>query len=122
MIKKVIAGSACFVMGMAVWAFAQTQAEMNQEAKSEYEIADAELNKVYKKLRTNLSDEQKAKLKEVQLIWLKYRDGNAEFAAGMYEGGSMAPMVYAGALTSTTQARVEELKAMFPEGYSEDGE
>lgn len=119
MLNRVMVCSLGIVVGMVAMAFAQTQGEMNQEAKSDYEIADAELNKVYKELRANLSDEEKATLKEVQLVWLKYRDGHAEFAASRYEGGSMAPMVYAGALTSATEDRVEALKAMFPEGYPE---
>ena len=120
MVKSVVAGSLCAVLGMALAALAQTQVEMNQEAKSDYETADAELNKVYKELRANLSEEQKTKLKEVQVTWLKYRDGNAEFAASLYEGGSIAGMIYAGALTSVTEARTQELKNMFPEGYPEE--
>ena len=113
-------GAACLIAGIAAVALAQTQAEMNEEAGIEYKKADAELNKVYKELREALSDEQKAKLKEVQLLWLKYRDANAEFAASMYEGGSIAPMVYSGAMTTSTEHRVGELKNLFIEGYPEE--
>ena len=119
MLKSVCAGSICFVLGMATLAYAQNQAELNQESKSDYEIADAELNKVYKKLRVGMTDEEKSSLKEVQLLWLKYRDKNAEFAASRYEGGSIAGMVYAGSLTSDTEDRVERLKGFFREGYEE---
>lgn len=119
MVRNALATAAVVLLGLAAVAYAQTQAEMNQESATEYEKADAELNKVYKELRERLSDEEKAKLKEVQLLWLKYRDKNAEFAASLYEGGSIAPMVHAGAMTSATQARVEELKGFFPEGYEE---
>tara|TARA_R110001592_G_scaffold15536_4_gene67614 strand:+ start:162 stop:542 length:381 start_codon:yes stop_codon:yes gene_type:complete len=122
MIKKVIAGSICFILGLAVFAFAQTQQEMNQEVKSDYEIADAQLNKVYKELRIRLSDTEKAGLKEAQLAWLNYRDKNAEFAMSLYEGGSIAPMVYSAAMASVTEARVDELKSMFREGYPEEGD
>lgn len=92
---------------------------MNQEARSNFEIADAELNKVYKELRSTLGGKEKEKLKEVQLQWLKYRDKNAEFAAALYEGGSIAGMIYGGAMTTTTRDRVEEPKGMFREGYPE---
>ena len=119
MLKKTLVGCTCFILGMAVFAFAQNQAELNQEAKSDYEIADAALNKVYKELRVGMTDDEKAKLKEVQLLWLKYRDKNAEFAASRYEGGSVARMVYAGSLTQDTEDRVKRLKAFFREGYEE---
>lgn len=119
MLRKSLTMAACFFAGVALVAFAQTQAEMNAESATAYEKADAELNKVYKELRAKLSDDQKAKLKEVQLLWLKYRDKNAEFEAALYEGGSIAPMVYAGALTTATEDRVETLKGMFAEGYPE---
>ena len=120
MFKKFLVVAACFVLGMTALVYAQTQVELNQESKTDFEIADAELNKVYKKLRANMSDDEKQRLKEVQLLWLKYRDANAEFAASRYEGGSIAPMVYAGTMTSATVDRVQELKNFFREGYEED--
>ena len=122
MIRNTITAVLCILLGVAALAYAQTQAEMNQEAASEFEKADAELNNVYKELRANLSEEEKAGLKEVQLLWLKYRDKNAEFAASLYEGGSIAPMVYKGAMTSATQARTDELKTFFREGYEESAQ
>ena len=120
MLKNAAFGALCFLIGMTTYALAQTQAEMNQEAKTDLEIADAELNKVYKALRAKLSDDRKTRLKEVQLIWLKYRDKNAAFEASLYEGGSIAPMVHAGSLTTSTVLRTEQLKGMFAEGYEED--
>ena len=119
MLKNAAFGSLCFLIGMTTFALAQTQSEMNQEARTDLEIADAELNKVYKALRSKLSDDEKNRLKEVQLSWLKYRDKNAEFEASLYEGGSIAPMVHAGSLTTSTVLRTEQLKGMFREGYEE---
>lgn len=119
MLKNVAFGSLYFLIGMTTLALAQTQSEMNQEARTDLEIADAELNKVYKALRSKLSDDEKTRLKEVQLIWLKYRDKNAEFEASLYEGGSIAPMVHAGSLTTSTVLRTEQLKGMFREDYEE---
>ena len=42
-----------------------------QSWEQKYQQADAELNRVYKELRSNLSENQKAELKKVQLAWLK---------------------------------------------------
>ncbi|MGH2664619.1 lysozyme inhibitor LprI family protein [Flavobacterium sp.] len=43
-----------------------------------YEQMDALLNKVYNKLRTSLTAEEKAKLKKEQQLWLKKRDKYAD--------------------------------------------
>ena len=118
---RVLAVAALALAGIGAVALAQTQAEMNRESASEFEKADAALNKVYKELRATLGEEEQARLKEVQLLWLKYRDKNAEFETSLYEGGSMAPMVYSGSMTGSTLDRVEELKGMFREGYPEEG-
>ena len=120
MIRRTLVAAACLVAGVAILALAQTQLELNEEAASEFNKADAELNKVYGELRSLLDDEDKARLKEVQLLWLKYRDANADFAASQFEGGSIAPLIYSSAMTSTTEDRVEELKGFFMEGYPEE--
>lgn len=117
MLKKILAGAACFTLGMAV--LAQTQAELNQEATSAYEKSDAALNKVYKELRETLSEEEQARLKEVQKLWISFRDKEAEFAASLYEGGSMAGLVKTNTMTTATESRVEGLKNLFREGYPE---
>ena len=119
MLKKILAGTACFALGVAALALAQTQADLNQEATSAYEKADVELNKVYKELRETLSEEEQARLKEVQKLWIAFRDKEAEFAASLYEGGSMAGMVKINTTTTATEGRVQGLKNCFREGYPE---
>lgn len=120
MIRTALIAAAGLIAGVTILALAQTQTELNDEAASAFKKADAKLNKVYTELRALLDDEEKARLKEVQLLWLKYRDANAEFAARQFEGGSIAPLVYSSAMTSTTEDRVEELKGFFMEGYPEE--
>lgn len=119
MLKKVTIGVVCFVLGAAAFAFAQTTADMEKEAGVALEKADAELNKVYKELRETLSDAEKERLKEVQKLWITFRDKEAEFAASLYDGGSMAGLVKINTMTSTTESRVEGLKNLFLEGYPE---
>ena len=42
-----------------------------QSLEEQFKSADAELNRVYKELRSNLNEQQKAELKKVQMAWLK---------------------------------------------------
>lgn len=117
--KSVLVGAACFILGIAAMAVAQTTADMEKEAGAALEKADAELNKVYKELRETLSEDEKERLKEVQKLWITYRDKEAEFAASLYDGGSMAGLVKINTMTTATENRVQGLKNLFLEGYPE---
>jgi len=88
------------------------QFELNQCAAKEYQAADAALNKVYGQLMSKLEDNHKAKLKQSEIAWLKFREANCEFSSFINEGGTAYPMVYNGCLTSMTNDRTKELKAM----------
>jgi hypothetical protein len=63
--KKLL--SAALAMALTGVAFAQDLSDQFQEA-------DAELNRVYKELRSLLNEEQKAALKKVQIAWLKEKE------------------------------------------------
>lgn len=117
--KHILVGAACFALGVAAMAVAQTTADMEKEAGAALEKADAELNKVYKELRETLSDEEKERLKEVQKLWITFRDKEAEFAASLYDGGTMAGLVKINTMTTATENRVQGLKNLFLEGYPE---
>ena len=56
---------------VTIVAFAICGSAFAQSWEQKYQQADAELNRVYKELRSNLSEQQKAELKKVQLAWLK---------------------------------------------------
>ena len=56
---------------VTIVAFAIFGSAFAQSWEQKYQQADAELNRVYKELRSNLSEHQKAELKKVQLAWLK---------------------------------------------------
>ena len=56
---------------VTIVAFAIFGSAFAQSWEQKYQQADAELNRVYKELRSKLSDQQKAELKKVQLAWLK---------------------------------------------------
>jgi uncharacterized protein YecT (DUF1311 family) len=96
-----------------VWS--QTQSELNQQAQRDYETADKELNAVYKQLMAKLDKASQQRLVDAQLVWIKFRDANATAHAQVNEGGSIYPMIYAGARTYTTRARTAELKEWLEE-------
>lgn len=94
---------------------AQTQLEMNEQACSQYKLADTELNRVYQQiLRAYKIDANFIKkLKNAQRAWLVYRD--AQLAAiypddgpGAY--GSVNPMCRCHELRWLTETRTKELK------------
>ena len=94
---------------------ANSQYELNQCAHKEFQAADASLNRIYNQLASNLDEGARAKLKEAELAWLKYRDANCEFVSSEYEGGTMRPMVHSFCLADMTRARTAELKAQLKE-------
>lgn len=87
-----------------------TQFEMNQCAHRQYEAADAELNKAYNQLAGKLEADGKARLKEAELAWIKYRDTNCDYESSLYAGGTMRPMIESYCLERMTKARTLELR------------
>jgi len=92
-----------------------TQFEMNQCAGKAYRAADETMNQVYRKLVAMLDEDEKAKLKEAQVAWLKYRDTNCEFVGDQYAGGSIRPLIEATCLADMTKGRTTELKSQIKE-------
>src|SRR3954467_3104078 len=93
---------------------AQTQSQMNAQARAEFERTDAELNKTYKTLLARLPDaESKQKLQESQRAWIAFRDAEASFAADQVRGGSATPVVRYTSMTKSTEQRIKQLKNAF---------
>ena len=91
---------------------AQTQAAMNAEARADFKLSDAELNKTYEAVLKKLPDaESKEKLKQSQRAWLAFREAEAAFAADEARGGSMAPTIRYETMTELTQQRIKQLKS-----------
>lgn len=78
-----------------------------------YERWDAELNKVYKALRSALNPTQKKVLKAAQLKWIKYRDSEFELIDSIYSSfeGTMYIPMNAGERVEIVKKRVLELGA-----------
>jgi len=94
---------------------AQSQQEMNRDARERYDKADAELNKVYKKLIAGIVKEQKNALTDAQLAWIKYRDANCACWASPNKGGSIYPLIYYGRMKTMTEERTAELRELMKE-------
>jgi uncharacterized protein YecT (DUF1311 family) len=109
--------SAVVLAGLSADAWADcsapaTQSEMTQCAGHAYSAADKKLNLAYNEYRNRLNAEQKKKLTQAQLAWIKFRDLSCAFESSGAEGGSAYPMVRSGCLAAKTESRLKEIKAL----------
>ncbi|WP_166126661.1 lysozyme inhibitor LprI family protein [Flavobacterium bernardetii] len=98
----------CFSFNLS----AQTQAEMNKIAHDDFKKADAELNKVYKKVIEVLDVTEKQLMIKAQKDWLKFRDSHCKFEIEQFKGGSISPLIYSTCLSERTNVRIEDLKSI----------
>lgn len=98
----------------------QTTIEMRECASKRFNEADTELNRVFAKLLSGLSDdnEHKAKLRLSQDTWLKYRDANSDFEAYFYNGGTVQQQIRLNCLTRMTQNRTKELQTILNKEFN----
>jgi uncharacterized protein YecT (DUF1311 family) len=82
-----------------IFSMAQTQSELNENAKNKYEAADKELNKIYadilKEYKTDTAFIKN--LKKAQKLWIQFRDAEMKMKypdrePGYY--GSVQPMCW----------------------------
>ena len=98
---------------VTIVAFAICGSAFAQSWEQKYQQADAELNRVYKELRSNLSEHQKAELKKVQLAWLKEKVRLVKEANTPVEQLTVA--------TNLTIQRTAELRSGFSDAASNAG-
>jgi len=98
---------------MSAIALAICGAAFAQSWEQQYQQADAELNRVYKELRSKLSEQQKAELKKVQLSWLQEKVRLVKAANTPDEQLRVA--------TNLTIQRTEELRSGFSDAASNAG-
>lgn len=77
----------------------------------ETEKQDARLNREYKKIMSQLSDERKKTLLVAQRAWIRYRDSNCAFYADP-EGGTMARVLANSCVMSMTAERADEITSI----------
>jgi uncharacterized protein YecT (DUF1311 family) len=91
-------------------AFGQTQMELNQQSSDDYQKADKRLNATYTALMAKISAAGKARLREAQISWLRFRDQECAFEAMGTEGGSIHPLIVNSCMARLTLARVKDLE------------
>ena len=96
-----------------VVAFAICGSAFAQSWEQKYQQADAELNRVYKELRSNLNELEKAELKKIQIAWLKDKARAVQSVNSTQEKLRIA--------TSLTLQRTEELRSGFSGAASNAG-
>tara|TARA_B100000963_G_C22511132_1_gene618408 strand:+ start:610 stop:972 length:363 start_codon:yes stop_codon:yes gene_type:complete len=90
---------------------AQSQQEMNSQARESFKMADAELNAVYKKVIALLPDEKAITLlRKAQRAWVIFRDADAASHADAMRDGSAAPLLFYGQQTQLTRSRIKNLQ------------
>lgn len=72
-------------------------------------VQDERLNKAYKTALAAQEGPRKEQLREVQRLWIQYRDANCTFA-GSATGGSIYQVNGSGCLLDMTQTRAQELE------------
>lgn len=91
-------------------------------ADSSAVLWDIELNKNYNLLMDMLGETAKEDLRDAQREWMKFRDKEWKAISSYYEyvyeimeGGTMYPMLAAGARAEVVRKRALELKSMYDE-------
>jgi len=89
----------------------KTQTDMNRNYDHELEVADAELDKVYKDAMTQASSARaKNALRNAEGAWIKYRDSECKLETLGASGDSVYPVVATICLTIKIRARTQELQ------------
>lgn len=87
-----------------------TTLEINECTGRQAKAADRILNQTYQKLRPKLSTQQKQRLTQAQLEWIKFRDRTCEFEQGELGGGTASTAAYLSCLTRVTKQRTADLQ------------
>ncbi|SAK73751.1 hypothetical protein AWB75_04057 [Caballeronia catudaia] len=91
----------------------QLTQELAQCAKSNYEEADAGLNRQYSSVAKNVSDAERSKLREVQRFWIAYKTRYCKDAFKSTNPGSEASIETWSCLESVTDSRSKELSFIY---------
>lgn len=112
-LRVLVVGTALFfpLLAPAVSALGQSQMELNEQAGSERQKADKELNAIYSRLRAKLPPDSKARLQKAQVTWLRFLDEECAFETDGTAGGSIHGMLVAICETRLIRQRTEDLKA-----------
>lgn len=83
--------------------------EMHRCLSGEIVRQDNRLNRIYRQLMARLPEQRREQLRQVQRLWIKWRDGNCGFYADP-QGGTMHAVMAEDCVRKTTAARAKELE------------
>ena len=89
-----------------------TQADMNQQSARDLAVLDGKIEAVLEELSSLVEDDRRELLYAGQAAWLEFRRRQAEYAASIYRGGTIYPVIYGGAERSLGEERLESLKKL----------
>lgn len=91
-----------------------SQYELNMEAGRRADVARRNMDRAIVALYRSgwMNETQTQALKTAQDCWEKYAQHQAHFARAEFEGGSMAPLAFAGELETLIVSRTGELKRL----------
>jgi uncharacterized protein YecT (DUF1311 family) len=92
-----------------------TQTDMNIKSQELYELWDEALNYLWGKLKNSLTEEEFAKLKDKQRIWIAGKEKAVEEAGKEFKGGTIYSLVVNGEAARITEERVYELYELLKE-------
>ena len=87
-----------------------TQTDMNQQSAEDLAVLDGKIEVVLGELSGLLDGERGALLRAGQAAWEEFRLRQAEYEAHLYQGGTMYPLIYVGAIQSLAKERLEKLE------------
>jgi uncharacterized protein YecT (DUF1311 family) len=93
--------------------FSQTDRDLARSAYARFQLADAELNRVYREFLASCDEVRKEKLVKAQRAWLAYRDAEASLESDGFRGGTGELLTANGVLANLTEERVKSLKDTF---------
>ncbi|BDG09772.1 hypothetical protein AMPC_28850 [Anaeromyxobacter paludicola] len=87
-------------------------------AAASLEAAEKDLQQIYSKVLSKLTDESHRKaLRASQEAWQRYRDAEVRLEGALYEGGTIRPQIELYCRASITRARSEELRRLLAENF-----
>ena len=98
-----------------------TQSDLNDCAAKTATGSARRLERLLTEITSRVDSTRAAGLRQVQATWVKYRDGQCQWEAGAFSGGSVQPMEYSYCIAGLTEERIAALKEELCEGSGMTG-
>lgn len=75
--------------------------------------ADKQLNELHKEILNDLEPRDRKALRNVQRLWVQFRDATCAAERGLYADGTAAGPAYLACLEEETRLRVQDMQAIY---------